>query len=349
MENYKLIHAIIKIAVENGIRYIEDNPKRGVRNLLDLGEYFASGRFQKFFFELAHEILNNEDSCYYDIIENLVKNTDHRNLTAYGMNIGYNSLTYGANIIREHEKKHGYNVPWTIVFNFEEESDNHLTGTEILNIINSGKNIGIYSYMILLGKNNISDTLYDVFDKNDDCAFTLFIDTDIITEETVKKISIVSNVCIFASIDNFHSSNEIIAEKFDLLKRYKCLHGGYYCYDDSNAGNITNGTAAGKLLSLDLNFAIFVRKAGCSYEVAESISDYILRTRTKINSPVFLIDFYGDNARIDRIISVESCFISINSCGQICVSNISNKTGHNIRCASLEDILADTMPEVKYI
>lgn len=349
MENYKLTHAIIKIAVENGIRYIEDNPKRGVRNLLDLGEYFASGRFQKVFFGLAHEILNNEDSCYYDIIESLVKNTNHRNLTAYGMNIGYNSFTYGANMIREHEKKHGYNAPWTIIFNFEEKNDNHLTGTEVTDIIISGKDIGIYSYLILLGKNNITDILYDIFDKNDDCAFTLFIDPDILNEETVKKINIASNVCIFASIDSFDGSNDNMAEKFDLMRKYKCLHGGYYYYDDSNAGNITNGTIAQILLSLNLNFAIFVRKEGCSTDVAESTSEYILRTRTKINSPVFLIDFYGDHARIDRIISEEPCFLSINSRGQICVSNISSETEHNIRCASLEDILADTMPGVKYI
>jgi hypothetical protein len=349
MENYKLVHAIIKIAVENGIRYIEDNPKRGVRNLLDLGEYFASGRFQKVFFELAHEILNNEDSCYYDIIENLVKNTNHRNLTVYGMNIGYNSLTYGANIIREHEKKHGYNVPWTIVFAFEEKNDKHLTGDEILNIINSGKKIGIYSYMILLGKNNIWDILYDVFDKNDDCAFTLFIDPDIINEETVKKINIASNICIFVSIDNLDSSNDDMVEKFNIMRKYKCLYGGYYYYDDSNAENITNGMIACELLSLNLNFAIFIRKTGCSEEVADDICDYILRTRTKINSPVFLIDFYGDYARIDRIISVEPCFLSINSYGQICVSNITNETEYNIRCASLENILDHTMPRVKYI
>ncbi len=349
MDNYKLVFAIIKIAVENGIRYIEDNPKRGVRNLLDLGEYFASGRFQKVFFELAHEILNNEDSCYYDIIENLVKNTNHKNLTLYGINIGYNSLTYGANIIREHEKKSGYNVPWSIIFNFEEKIDNHLTGMEILNIIDSGKNIGIYSYMILLGKNEITDTLYDIFDKNNDCAFTLFVDTDIINEESVKKINIASNACIFASIDNYDDLNENTAEKFNLMRKYKCLHGGYYYYDDSNAGDITNGKLACKLMSLNLNFAIFIRKKGCSDEIAEGISDYILRTRIKINSPVFLIDLYGDHARIDRIISVEPCFLSINSCGQISVSNSSNETEYNIRHTSIEDILANTMPRVKYI
>lgn len=349
MENYKLIHTIIKTAVETGIRYIEDNPKRGVRNLLDLGEYFASSLSQKNFFNLAHDLLKNEDSYYYDIIDSLVQDTSHRTLTDYGINVGYNSLIYGGNIIREYEKEHGFIIPWSIVFNFEKKNSNSLTNTEILNIISSGKTIGIYSYMILLDKNNIFDTLYDVFEKNDDCAFTIFIDPGIINEEIVKKISCVSNICILVSIDGCEKSNGSKSEKFELLGKYKCLYGGYYCYDGSNAINISNGTIVGKLLSLNLSFAFFMRKNNCSNTVAEKTSDFIYKARTEINSPVFLIDFYGDHARIGKIISVESCFLSIDIDGQICVSDIFSKTEYNIRNDSLENILSHTMPRITHV
>jgi len=64
---------------------------------------------------------------------------------------------------------------------------------------------------------------------------------------------------------------------------------------------------------------------------------------------VLFIDFYGDHARVDKIISEEQCFLSINSDGQVCVSDTANKTKHNIRSTSLEEILEDTMPKVKYI
>ena len=343
MEN-KMVQTIVKMAVENGIRYIEDNPKRGVRNLLDLGEYFASGRFQKVFFDLAHEILNNEDSYYYEIIEDLVKNTKHDNLTVFGINMGYNSLTYGANIIREHEKKHGYNIPWSIAFNFEENSDNNLTEEEILNIINSGKNIGIYSYMIMLGKKDMWNILFDAFDEYNDCAFILFADQDIIDEEMVKKISNNPNVCTLILIDNFEIQDKDITKKLNILRKYKCLYGGYYCYDDSDVINITNGTASSNLVSMNLNFAVFVKQTDCSEHVAQNISEYILSTRIKTNSPVLFIDFYGDHARVDKIISEEQCFLSINSDGQICVSNIADKTKYNIRNSSLEEILECTMP-----
>ncbi len=349
MDNYKLTHTIIKIAVENGIRYISDNPKRGVRNLLDLGEYFATGRFQKDFFHFAHEILNNENSFYYNIIENLVKNTKHETLTGYGIDMGFNSFTYGGGIIREKEKEYGFNIPWTIIFNFEEKKSNSLSGTEISNIINSGKKIGIYSYMILLSKNNLLNSLYDIFEKNNDCAFTLFVDTKLINEETTKNISSMPNICILMSIDDYEQSSNIIAEKFDMLNKYRCLHGGYYYYDDNNAENITDGTISNILQCLNSNFSVCIRKPDCSDKIAKEICDYIYNTRVKINTPVFLIDFYGDCTRIDKIISVESCFLSINSYGQICVPNIFNETQYNIRNKSLEYILANTMPKVKYV
>ena len=348
MEN-KMVKTIVKMAVENGIRYIEDNPKRGVRNLLDLGEYFASGRFQKVFFDLAHEILNNEDSYYYEIIEDLVKNTNRDNLTTFGINMGYNSFTYGADIIRKYEKKYGYNIPWSIVFNFEENSGNSLTEDEILNIIYSGKNIGIYSYIIILGKNDAWDMLFDVFGKYDDCAFALFADSDIINEEMVKKISNAPNVCTLVLLDNFEIPKDNITEKLNMLRKYKCLYGSYYYYDDTDAINITNGTASSRLESMELNVAVFMKKTNCSERVAQSISEYILSTRTKINSPVMFIDLFGDHARVDKIISEEQCFLSINSDGQVCVSNIADKTKYNIRNSSLEEILECTMPEVKYI
>ena len=100
MESDELIYAIIRTAVDKGMHYIEKNPKRGVRNLVDLGEYFATGCFQKDFFLIAHEILDNEDTSYYKLIENIVKNTNHKKLMNFGINLCYNSWTYGADVLR---------------------------------------------------------------------------------------------------------------------------------------------------------------------------------------------------------------------------------------------------------
>lgn len=339
MDNYELNYAIIKTAVENGIRYIQDNPKRGVRNLLDLGEYFANGRFQKDFFELAHNILKNEDSFYYDIIESLVKNTRHKTIANFGINIGFNSLTYGANIIRKNEKELGYNIPWVIVFDFEKSTDDHITVHEADKLIEEGKQTGIYSYMMMLGKNSeMLGDMISVIEKNQDCAFVIFIEPGIIDQETAIKLSSPSNICINLIIEDDCTS---AAEKTNMLRKYKCFYGGYLYYDDSNAYDIMNGVVSNKLLSANMNFAVLVKKQDCSEKTSLKIFEYIYKSRTRMNHPVCLIDFYGDIDRIDCIISEGSFFLSIDSTGQAASSLYGAKSDYNICTSSLEDILKD--------
>lgn len=337
MDNYKLTHTIIKIAVENGIRYIQDNPKRGVRNLLDLGEYFASGCFQKSFFNLAHEMLNNEDSSYYTIIENAVKNINHDILTNFGINMGYNSFTYGAKIIRENEKTQGYKIPWVLVLDFREKNVNHLAEEEISDLINQGKNFGIYSYIILINKNNILIDLSSIIKNNGDCAFIVTLNPEIINEEYAKEISNISNLCLLINLDDLdeHMSN------IDLLKKYKCLYGGYFYYDCNTYSYITNGVISDKILSMNSNFGVMIGKQNCSHETAIDADDYIFDSRYN-NSPVFILDFYEDIDRVNKIISDKACFLSIDSIGQVNFDELENKTEYNIRTNSLKEILKST-------
>lgn len=338
--NNKLTYTIIKLAVENGIRYINDNPKRGVRNLLDLGEYFASGRFQKSFFNLAHEMLNNENSCYYEIVENIVKKTNPHTLSNFGINIGYNSFAYGASIIREHSKNNGLNIPWLLTLNFKDINENHLTDFEISDLIKCGKSLGIYSYMFLLNKNDIILELEPVMENNNDCAFIAVVSPLDINEQFVKKISNLPNICLLVTIDDIKKPDFI--NSMGLLRKYNCLFGGCFYYDDSNYLNIMNGTVSDKIISADCNLAVMIRKPNCGEEIAANTYDYIYKSRFKINSPVFMMDFYGDTTLINKIISDKSCFLSIDGIGQISVSNLENKTNFNIRTNSMEEILKST-------
>lgn len=341
MEKYKFMHTIIELAVKNGIRYIADNPKRGIRNLLDLGEYFASGGFQKSFFDIVHEILINEQSFYYDKIEDIVKNTSHDIIANFGINIGYNSFTYGANIIREKEKELNYKIPWTIVFDFRKVKEEHLTIDEISNVIEKGKSVGIYCYIILLDYNDILADLCPIIKNNNDCAFSVVISPRIITEKLIFSISGITNLCFFIIIDE--TVEDELQNSISYLRKEKCLYGGCYYYNNDNFSFITEDEKISKkLLSMNANFAMMIQKPACSKEIFKNIYDYIYKSRFKTNSPAFIIDLYGDLNRIGNIISEipkKSHFISIDTIGQISLSNLENNTKYNIRTSSFEEIL----------
>ena len=74
-----------RISIENIVHKafmdIEEDPRRGLRNLVDLGVNFAKGRFQKPFLRTIQNMLEDEDSAYYTLLEQLLKNTTPAHLS----------------------------------------------------------------------------------------------------------------------------------------------------------------------------------------------------------------------------------------------------------------------------
>ena len=115
MEMNELRRAIIRSAVQKSIREIRQDPKRGIRKMVDLALHFSHGRFQRKILEVMQKELSNPSSAYYSIVTDLAANVKPENLEQFGMDLGYNSWTHGAQIIRNHEAEHGYNVPWCLL------------------------------------------------------------------------------------------------------------------------------------------------------------------------------------------------------------------------------------------
>ena len=58
-------------------------------------------------------MLQNENSAYYQLVREVVSHADTDRLYTFGMNLGYNGCTVGAQRIRENEENLGCNIPWT--------------------------------------------------------------------------------------------------------------------------------------------------------------------------------------------------------------------------------------------
>jgi len=64
---------LVETVVKKALKSIQDDPERGIRNLVDMGLQFSEGRFQKNFFTVAQTMLQNENSAYYSLVRNMVK------------------------------------------------------------------------------------------------------------------------------------------------------------------------------------------------------------------------------------------------------------------------------------
>lgn len=119
MEN-SMSRILIETTVRQTLKGLQDDPKRSIRNVVDMALHFSDGRFQSRFFRTAQTMLEHEDSAYYALVEDAANHIDQEHLVTFGMNLGYNSCTWGAQHIRANEAQLGFNIPWTVLFLMEE-------------------------------------------------------------------------------------------------------------------------------------------------------------------------------------------------------------------------------------
>ena len=119
MNTYTVTKAMIDATVERGIRDMQEDPHRSMRRLADIGRQFSRGRFQEYSFSIIQELLQNENSAYYDMVQNVLRNSDHRTLRVFGVNTTYLTWTYGARRIREFEQENGFCVSCSVMLRYD--------------------------------------------------------------------------------------------------------------------------------------------------------------------------------------------------------------------------------------
>ena len=114
MNSQDITRAIIDTTVARAMVEMDADPKRSVRKLCDLGRQFSRGRFQNQIFAIFQDLLRNDESPYYQAIDYLLRNNDPKALRQFGINLGYNSFTYGAQILRQKQKELFFAIPWMV-------------------------------------------------------------------------------------------------------------------------------------------------------------------------------------------------------------------------------------------
>lgn len=333
---------MVETVIDETLKEIKKNSKRDVRRLVDLGQLYAKGKFQNEFFKVAHDMLENDESQYYDLVFNLANQVDNRCIKCFGENIGFNSWTIGAATIRKNERELGYNIPWIIFLNRLGEGEDALSEAQSANIILQGKEMGVYSYAFLERGSRLSDLL-DLFMRHNDCAFLLFIESEELSKDMAQKLRETGNVMVV-----INSSAEGFDKNVQRLENEKNLYGVSFTYDDKTYGQILSWEWKNDLCSFHTPFLFFVRDNTCGEAAARAVENFVGEWNQKPSSPVFCLDLYSDIAHVDRIISTEDCYFEITRDGSV-------HTAWNEKCGEekiqgyvLEKLFAKIMPKVTY-
>lgn len=329
-----MTRSLIETVVRSKLNALKESPERATRNLVDMALHFSTSRFQKHFFEIAQEMLRNENSPYYQLVYHAVSQINHEHLLGFGMNIGYNSFTYGAKIIRKIEKESNYNIPWSITLELDEQTVKN-NPEHYHQLLNEGKALGIYSWHII--PNGHLEDFLSIIEMNTDCAFLLFCTANEISEQLLDIASSLHNIMFV--IEYKEDETEI----FSLLQHKKLLYSAFIHYREEDVEDILSGELLCTLKETNSLFIFLHSEQTCSAESQKLVGRYSLETR---NSPTYKIlpfEFSIDNQRIDSIISDDSCSVWFGKEGTL----LQKDTNLNHFTHRLSDILKTAFPKGK--
>lgn len=293
MNKDEAITALIKSAVEKGLRDSKEEPGRAFRYLLDLASCFAESQYQNELLTMLHKTLNDSENKYYQLLNKVASEIDNQTITEFGINLGYRSWISGAKTLRK--SKQNLNYPdWTCFV----RPKNKVGINNYNTLIYNKKKKGVFNYIIF--KDNLIIDLPELISNHQDSVFSIFTQPTAINKETLKKFSSLNNIYFSVELDNHKNPHKKFKQSLNLLKEKNKLYGFHYYYNDLIAEEIINKDWLTKIKDYQSNFCCLIPDE--NFTDSKKVHEYVIKSRKKLKYPLFLFDLYHDLEMIGKII-----------------------------------------------
>lgn len=304
MSGYQRI--LVETVVDSSLRSLPEDPKRSLRKLIDIGEGCATGRLQKRFLRMAQDMLENEDSPYYDMVLHAVETIDHNKLKTFGINFGWNCLTVGAKQIRAYEQENQHNVPWELTLHIGSRAGD-LQLQDYDTLLEQAKQMGIYCYFLFPEDESAIQIAFSLASSEKDSDFFLFLPIGTAACRYVDCFGQLDNLLI--AVD---SGGAGWKESAECLREAGCIYALYRRYNSAkDVEDIVSGAWVQRILPYAGIAAICVAGSECSLSNSKKVYRYALDSRMRQRYPVLMADLYLDSLATDICISDGECFVGI--------------------------------------
>ncbi|MGN1192407.1 MAG: radical SAM protein, partial [Dorea sp.] len=266
----------------------------------------------------------------------------------------------------ECREKYGCNIPWTILLDPTSACNLHCTGCwaaeygnklnltydEIDNIIEQGKELGVYMYIYTGGEPLVrKKDLIKICEKHSDCVFLCFTNGTLIDEAFADEMLRVGNFVPAISLEGFEEATDLrrgdgvfkkATAAMNLLREKKLFYGISACYTSANFASITSEEFFDSLIDLGAYFIWYFHYMPVGNDASpELMPTPEQRTETyhrirhyRATKPLFAMDFQNDAEYVGGCIAGGRRYFHINANGDIdpCVfihysdSNVREKT-----------------------
>lgn len=319
MEKATMSRLLIETTVRHTLKSLQEDPKRSVRNLIDMALQFSQGRFQSNFFATARTMLKNENSAYYTLVQDAAAHIETEHLVRFGMNLGYNSCTWGARRIRANEEKMGFNIPWAVLFSLDGSRSLDRLG-QYHKTITEGEALGIYAWM-LFPHDLAPRELLPLVKEHPDSAFFLFCPSGTVDGAFVRAVEELYNLMPVIHFDE-GADNACL-----LLRDRKLPYSVWVPYAGAEADPILSGELFDTVQYLHPVFTALLPRQSCSSATHASVCQAVEKARNGQLYATVPWDLYADTCRLDEIISDDSCWAFFDSRGELYLPGLLRQEG----------------------
>lgn len=306
---------LVETVVKTALKDWKEDPERNTRKLIDWALHFSGNDFQKHFFETVQTMLQDENSAYYGLIRDLASYADVERLFCFGMNLGYNSCTCGLQQIQNNEKRLGYQIPWTVLFQMDARSLAHFPQYDAA--VADGEKLGIYTWMLFL--HAISDQPFELAHAHPDSAFVVFCGPGEISDWFLDHISGQKNVM---PVIPYEEGQE---EIYTRLRALGIPYSVFCPYSQEDLEEIRNGDLFFSIQQVHPVFTILIPHPDCPDMARRLTFQAVERARKEHQFQTIPWELERDHPSVAVIRSEEACAVSFDSEGFLWNRNPSNK------------------------
>lgn len=299
---------LVETTVRKALKNIEVSPRRGTRNLVDRACDISCSRFQNRFFSVAQDMLAQRTSAYFDLIEDAVSNIDHDALITFGINLGYNGCTKGAQTIRAIEAEEGFNIPWILNF-FVNTNEHPFLGQEYSETVSQGENLGIFSYLFQI-EGPIEEVL-PLIRTHGASAFVLLVESRYLQCDVLSELQELRNVLVSVADDEQTTAVCKCLRSYRLPYAVHNVYGAYHFDEQYYQRWLAQSAQLHPLI------AFLVPHPASTKSVLSQAYDWVVKTRLSQRVPVVPIDVLSDQVAIDAVISGDPCLVGFDAKGDL--------------------------------
>lgn len=288
-----MARALTEIIVRRTVKETKSDPDSSLINLVDMASELSKGRLKQGFWAVIQTILNDPNSAYYALAREVFSRVDEDRLITFGMNIGYNSCIYGAELIRQNKEKLGHETPWNIALQFADDNcKKHWN--QYSDLIDDGEELGVYTWLLF-----VQDEPYAALDlakAHPDSAFILFCEHETLTDGVLSTAMDINNLML---VLRYAEGCIAACEK---LAEMGFLYSSYYTYSADDLASIAGGELLSVLQELGAVFTVLMADEGCPAEIQELVYQHTIRARTEQKYRTVAIELNRDSCYIDKMI-----------------------------------------------